>query len=70
MEQEQKFFKGDSVIDDDYGIGRVINVEIGENFPVEVEFSSDNSTVFYTTDGRTFFGEEITLKKSNHNWFP
>lgn len=63
------FKKGDSVICSDYGIGYVINIHKGD-YPVEVEFCSDNSVVTYTNDGRSVKDCEITLQKSSHNWKP
>lgn len=62
-----KFKKGDSVIDDDYGIGYVVSIFRGD-YPVQVEFQSDNSKVSYTGDGRAFKNTPITLYHSDHNW--
>lgn len=59
------------VEDDDYGIGYVISTNSGvKNYPIEVEFQSDNSRCCFTADGREYPEADITLKKSNHNWKP
>lgn len=66
------FKKGDPVICEDYGIGIVTKVSNNpkNEYPVEVEFQSDNSKVLYTSDGRSIIGANITLQHSNHNWRP
>lgn len=67
---ETKFKKGDTVKCAWYGIGYVISHKSGiKNFPIEVEFQSDNSTVFYTKDGSSIAeGKTITLKHHKHNF--
>jgi len=65
------FKKGDPVICSDYGIGYVIGVKTSIcDYPVKVEFMSDNSIVFYTADGRSVKDSDITLKIDTHDWRP
>ena len=66
----EKFKNDDAVICDDYGTGRVIDVSNDKNkkYPLKVEMESDNSVVFYTMDGRSVIGADITLHHSDHCW--
>ena len=68
----KQFKKGDFVKCDDYGIGYVIGVskDTKDEYPISVEFQSDNSVVDYTIDGRSVIGSDITLHHDNHDWRP
>jgi len=59
---EKTFKKGDTVRCDVYGDGHIVKITKDKtDYPIKVEFQSDNSIVSYTIDGRSIKDSNITL---------